>query len=73
MASVGATGSLCSFPDHLKITKWSQAIFLDSCLIPSLIFINVACFTKQEDGRNHFKFAEDLANSACLETRGIRS
>ena len=67
------TGSLCSFPDHLKITKWSQAIFLDSCLIPSLIFINVACFTKQEDGSNHFKFAEDLANSACLETRGIRS
>ena len=28
---------------------------------------------KQEDGGNHFKFAEDLANPVSLETRGIRS
>lgn len=44
-------------------------MFLDSLFISSLIFVNVEYFVKQEDGGNHFKFPEDLANCICLKRR----
>lgn len=42
-------------------------ILLDSLFILSFVFVNVACFMKQEDGGNHLKFTEDLANCVCLK------